>query len=85
MSVVFFMNLFYKLFWNHPDFTFAYLIPDWVKKNIDFLLGDNNERISFLVGYGNDSKMQVHYAGYCPIAPEKCDSNGWSNFTPNRN
>nr|ABO26609.1 endo 1,4- beta D- glucanase 2 [Haliotis discus discus] len=50
----------------------------WALSQLNYILGDNKQHLSFVVGFGSKYPLQPrHGASSCPDQPATCD---WSNF-----
>ncbi|XP_071111775.1 endoglucanase-like [Haliotis cracherodii] len=51
---------------------------EWALSQINYILGDNKQHMSFVVGFGTTYPLQPHHrASSCPDPPATCD---WTTF-----
>ncbi|CAC5421481.1 E3.2.1.4 [Mytilus coruscus] len=56
----------------------------WAMSQIHYMVGDNGEDFSFLIGYGTDFPKRPHHRGStCDYSPATCDWGTYSSSGPN--
>ncbi|XP_041377746.1 uncharacterized protein LOC121390094 [Gigantopelta aegis] len=56
----------------------------WATKQINFMLGDNLNHRSYVVGFGNNPPVRPHHSSSsCPDVPAPCGWNEFSSSSPN--
>ncbi|XP_052061794.1 endoglucanase E-4-like [Mytilus californianus] len=67
-----------------PGFSKAEEYKTWAMSQIHYMLGDNNYKMSYQIGYGNNYPRKPHHrASSCPDMPEPC--NNAQQYSPSDN